>query len=548
MENNNLYSNFQAGFRPGYRTTDHIFTIKTLINKYLKQSKKKIYACFVDFSKAFDTVWRHGMFKKLLQLGIGGNFYKVIKHMYMHSKFVVKKDNLISNEKNSTQGVRQGDGLSPVLFNIYVNDIDQIFDFSTTKPVSLQTTQFNCLMYADDLLLLSETEEGLQSCINSLENYCKIWKLQINIDKTKIMIFSNKKVKNLTFTLNGNTIETVDEYKYLGIILSYNGNLKHAAKYLYDKSLKAIFALKSKILDYKAITPKLQMKLFDSLIKPILTYGSEIWISDFKLNDKTDDKLPFEKIHNRFCKYTLSVHKKSSNFAAKLELGRENISNYITSITIKYLERTKNLPPSRLIREVYETDKEMSSAGLKTINTFVQDAKDRANLTQTVKTNEINSQISKSYKLMINNKLEQLKSITDENKLHTFSSIYNDFQLQSYLTFGLSKELTKELTKLRISAHDLLIERGRYCKPKLPRNQRLCTQCNEIENEEHFILFCNKFIDSRKQLLSTYNVSIENTYPNTEKSIETLKHILNPTTKTECITLCNFIAYNMAIR
>ena len=83
----------QIRFRPGYRTTDHIYAIKTILDKYLFKKKQKVYACFVDFSKAFDMVRRSGLFKKLLDLGIGGNFYKVIKHVHSNSKFVVKKDN-----------------------------------------------------------------------------------------------------------------------------------------------------------------------------------------------------------------------------------------------------------------------------------------------------------------------------------------------------------------------------------------------------------------------------------------------------------------------
>ena len=165
MENNNLYNKFQAGFRPGYITTDHIYTIKTIINKYLSKCKSRIYACFVDFSKAFDTVWRSGLFEKLLTLGIGGNFYKVIKYMHSNSKFVVKKDNFISQQGSYNRGVRQGDGLSPLLFNIFINDISDIFDETNSKPV-------NCLIYADDLLLLSESKEGLQSCLDSLQIYC----------------------------------------------------------------------------------------------------------------------------------------------------------------------------------------------------------------------------------------------------------------------------------------------------------------------------------------------------------------------------------------
>ena len=210
-ENNNLYNKYQAGFRPGYKTTDHIYTIKT-INKYLSKCKSRIYACFVDFSKAFDTVWRSGLFEKLLTLGIGGNFYKVIKYMHLHSKFVVKKDNFISQQGSYDRGVRQGDGLSPLLFNIFINDISDIFDETTSKPVVLNSTKLNCSIYADDLLFLSESKEGLQSCLDSLQIYCDHWKLKINIVKTKVMIFSSRKCKteNPTFQLNNSSIEIVD--------------------------------------------------------------------------------------------------------------------------------------------------------------------------------------------------------------------------------------------------------------------------------------------------------------------------------------------------
>ena len=83
MENNALYNIYQAGFRPNNRTSDHIFTIKTLINKYQHKCKKPIFACFVDFTKAFDSVWQLGLYKKLLYLKIGEHLYKTIKYMYI---------------------------------------------------------------------------------------------------------------------------------------------------------------------------------------------------------------------------------------------------------------------------------------------------------------------------------------------------------------------------------------------------------------------------------------------------------------------------------
>jgi len=373
MTKNNLYNKFQAGFRPEYRTTDHIFTIKTLINKYLYKHKKPIFACFVDFSKAFDTVWHRGLFKKLLTLQIGGNFYKILKFMYSNSKFVAKKGKFISPVTKVHKGVKQGDSLSPMLFNIYTNDLPEVFDQLHSDPVSLDSTKLNCLLYADDLILISESEKGLQSCLDSLSTYCTRWKLKINISKTKIIIFSKGKRKPSQdkFLINEQEIEVVEKYKYLGVILTYNGNLKHAADHMYAKGLKAVFGLKNKILDLDLANVKLKLKLFDSLIKPIVTYGSEIWISDFTQKQLKGDNLPFEKIHNRFCKYLLGVNKKASNFASRCELGRLPLLSYISMLSFKYFIRFEQLPSGRLVREAFEVDRGLNAEGHKSWYSFI---------------------------------------------------------------------------------------------------------------------------------------------------------------------------------
>ena len=102
--------------------------------------------------------------------------------MYSNLKFIMKKDNLLSQTGNYDRGVRQGDSISPLGFNVFINDIDEIFDQTVSEPVALSSTKLNCLIYADDLLLLSESKEGLQSCRNSLQMYCDYWKLKMNID------------------------------------------------------------------------------------------------------------------------------------------------------------------------------------------------------------------------------------------------------------------------------------------------------------------------------------------------------------------------------
>jgi hypothetical protein len=107
-----------------------------------------------------------------------------------------------------------------MLFNIFTNDLPDIFDHSKTDPVQLDTKKLNCLLYADDLVLLSESGKGLHSCLEQLNSYCSKWKLKINISKTKIIIFSKGKRKwsNFRFMINDQKIEVVEKYKYLGVI------------------------------------------------------------------------------------------------------------------------------------------------------------------------------------------------------------------------------------------------------------------------------------------------------------------------------------------
>ena len=97
LESEKLLSHFQAGFRKGYRITDNIFILKTLMNKYLFKEKKELFVCFVDFLKAFDTVWRPALLLKILKKGIGGNFFNIIKHMYSTTKCAVRKGNVLSD-------------------------------------------------------------------------------------------------------------------------------------------------------------------------------------------------------------------------------------------------------------------------------------------------------------------------------------------------------------------------------------------------------------------------------------------------------------------
>ena len=105
----------------------------------------------------------------------------------------------------------------PLLFDIFVNDIFEIFYGKECCPINLYNKPINCLMYADDLLILSETEDGLTECLQRLNRYSHKWKMTISAKKTKIMIFNKSgRMIRLKIRIGELTIESCFQYTYLG--------------------------------------------------------------------------------------------------------------------------------------------------------------------------------------------------------------------------------------------------------------------------------------------------------------------------------------------
>jgi hypothetical protein len=235
LTKNSLISNLQIGFKKKSRTTDHMFILRTLIDKVVRGGKKKLYACFVDFQKAFDRVPHDALFYKLLSLGIKGKLYDIIKDMYKKTYLTVKTNEVLTPAFKSSVGSRQGDPFSPNCFKIYTHDLPDKIGMDCNPP-TMGKIKIPCLLYADDLILLSESAEGLQKSMNRLQEYCDEWGLQVNLSKTKVLIFNTQgKKQNVPFHYDNHIIENVKDYKYLGVNFNISGSFQKAQEELYHK-------------------------------------------------------------------------------------------------------------------------------------------------------------------------------------------------------------------------------------------------------------------------------------------------------------------------
>ena len=178
LEERNVLKPNKIGFRKRYRTSDHVFVLNTMINCYIRKGRE-IYGCFVDFSKAYDYVWRYGLFYKLMKNKLSFKFISMIKSMCNDLNLSVKLTEGITPFFKSDVGVRQGCNLGPILSNLFINDLVEYLQSDITEAVKLNEYSCHCLMYADDLLLLSECWEGLCQTMDKLGNHCVQWKLNI---------------------------------------------------------------------------------------------------------------------------------------------------------------------------------------------------------------------------------------------------------------------------------------------------------------------------------------------------------------------------------
>ncbi len=320
---NNFNSEYQIGFSENCKTSDHILTLKTLTDKYFHK-KKKLFTCFIDFRKAFDSVWRDALFYKLLKANVGGMFGKLIQNIYAHSSVQIKLKDGLTDAFQDTLGVKQGCVLSPTLFKLFINDLPSIFT-DECEPVTLYDKKVSSLMFADDVVLTSESKEGLQQSLNKLLEYSNKWMLNINTEKSKIMIFNKTgKTSKEQFLLGSEPLENVRSYNYLGISCTPSGSFSLAVNNLDQKAKKAMFKVRNSLFKVN-ISPKMCLHIFDTLVRPINTYCADVWGAFLpntnKIFDIMCDKYSlvdgpcFEKTELRFIKSILGVHRKASNAA-----------------------------------------------------------------------------------------------------------------------------------------------------------------------------------------------------------------------------------------
>lgn len=268
----------QAGFRKGFSTIDHIHTLELIIEKY-RENQRPLYAAYIDYQKAFDTISHESIWEALKSQGVEKTYIKVIRSIYSKSKSRVKLDSTGCSFPVN-RGVRQGDPLSPKLFIAVLEYVMRKIDWKK-HGLNIKGKYLSHLRFADDLVILSETSSGLQQMIESLNKASTEVGLEVNLSKTKIMTNSSRK----TIMIHNEPIQYVDQYVYLGKQIGFdNSNNELEVERRTRNSWNKYWSYKEIMKSNVPI--ELKKKILDSCILPCLTYACQTWKFTNKIKNK----------------------------------------------------------------------------------------------------------------------------------------------------------------------------------------------------------------------------------------------------------------------
>ena len=522
-----ILKNNQIGFMPKHRTSDHILVMKTIIDTF-KRTRKTLFLCFIDLKKAFDTIYHNGLIYKLQQLKLSSKFINIIKSLYSKTFARVRSLTGITDEFKVEIGTRQGCNLSPYIFNLYLNDLADALN-EPKSGIEIGQLKFNCLMYADDLVLLNKSEEGLKNSLQKLQDYCRKWRLSINVKKSKILIINHKKTKIYKFEINNSNLEIVKSYCYLGIEISDNGNFSTAIEKLAQKASKAYFSVRRDFNFTNNTNPKVMIKLFDSLVKPILLYGSEIWavfgwrkhtlqsIESFMLKQKHK----FEDLHTKICRNALGVHRKATEIMVKAELGRYPLMLNILINVYNYWQHILESDQASLIHKIsiHNIKQEhlgqtnyfsriLNLFGVLNLKNLILKKCNQTDKTENMKILKNNFQTL--YQKYFHDTMDTKTNRTSSGRFEIYSKVKHHYRYEEYLHLIKDNKLRRNITNIRISTHKLPIELLR--KTNTPRDQRTCTFCKKhLGTEFHTLMECkNDHISKLRHEFNNKIIAINN--------------------------------------
>ena len=319
----------------------------------------------MDLEKAFDTVPRSRLFKKLRKAGVQGKMFRVIKNLYDGNNATVKIGEFRSRSFKIESGVMQGSKLGPILFNIYINDLLEKLQKSNLG-VTIWKITVTALGFADDIILLADTPTNLQALIDICVSWSKTNGMRFNAGKNKCIVLPlNIGLKGLAFNLDGVSIEIVSLTKYLGVLLSRSRLTSLYGKHLtevLDKAEVRANVIRHKGFQSDGLRPETTIRLYKTLVRPILEYASQVlsykhyYFTDRKCENIEEPMgmiMRLERFQNKILKSLVPSPRKTPPAMVRLLTGTMAMAGRIDMLKLRYFWRLQHFGEEKDAKKVY---------------------------------------------------------------------------------------------------------------------------------------------------------------------------------------------------
>ena len=439
------------------------------------------------------------MWEVLAERGLSGDTIAALKSMYEKDKACVLTQEGLTELFRCTIGVKQGCPASPLLFGLYIDQLEQLLleagdpphrqggDAGTiTNPIDaprLLDTLIPLLLFADDLALFSLSHAGLQAQLDILQDFCKARGLVVNVKKTKVIVFEHKHSNCPPILFEGEEIERVEAFKYLGILFHETRGMSCAIEQLTVSARKAMFAMHADCRRLHIHDPCLRCQLFDALIRPILSYACEVWVP---LGGKDAIK-KLEQVHVSFLKGLLGVPVNTTSKIVYAEFARAPLKHFCWKQCMKYLERLHAMDDNRLTKIAF-----LCMCREKTKWRCGVDARlQKLAIPPPSPHEDFNA--SQANKASVDMYTSWMMHPDPDSALQqTYFSFKRHHRMEPYIYEAKNVHLRKVIARFRTGNHWLQINVGRH--KRVAREHRFCPSCDHVvEDEMHAVFTCLEF-------------------------------------------------------
>ena len=507
----------QAGFRQKRSTLDQVFLLNEIWTSR-KEAGEPTVSAFIDVRKAYDRVWRNGLFVKLFEMGVNGRVWRLVRNMYSCVRRRVRVNEELTDEFRIDVGVAQGSVLSPFLYSCFINAVaDELKQRGL--GVDIAGERVALLLYADDIVLTMARPGDMKTALSILDDYARKWKFKYNARKSNIVVYGTQSQRDRwsrqSWKLAGEKLLVVREYKYLGIEM---GNERARWSSVVKRKLTTA-EMQMRILVHSGckqghLRPRSSVQAWKTLVRPILEYGLEI------IKCTKAEMQQMERIQNYIGRRILGVPECTSATFVRNELGLETIAARQEMLQLRWWWRLANADTERLMYKVFthrceqvRTMRQRKEKGRDSCCVALRDVMVKhgfeaewndPTLLIGVTQEEWNTRVDAACS-------EEAKAVTREGIERGRGRMHKDVDrimseepmFKDYLDEVSRSEGTRLKTLLRANALQLMGVIGKWSGQQWPESLQRCWLCaTEEEDATHFVARCPAFAAERTTFVS----------------------------------------------